>query len=400
MDYRQYLKELTSRPIPKEMAFPESEYRRRAETLRKSMDEKGLDVLLVTFVPNVCYMSGYQAFAADLHACMVLPRDGEPTLQVAELEIPGALLSGWVSDVRGVKWIDPDSITRELSGILAERGLDRKRIGVESKRSGLTIEVYEGLKRALPNATFLDASDLVVRARLVKSPAELDHMRTAARITRKAIEASLAAIRPGVTDNDIASAAYQSMVKAGSEYFSTQPIVATAHRTGWVHASFKRTPIQAGHTVVIELGAAYHRYTGAIMHTAAVGEPSRAVLRLVKASNETLDLLFETVKPGRTAHEVAREVGRALKDVSGEAYWTGMYGYSIGLGFPPTWREMIAFIAEGIDQRLQPGMTFHSPISLKLPGTVGIGFSETWVVSETGCEILTEHDRTLTVVPA
>ena len=400
MDYHQYLKELTSRPIPKEMAFPESEYRRRADKVRSLMDEKELDVLLITFVPNVCYMSGYQAFAADLYACMVMPRVGQPTLQVAELEIPGALLSGWVEDVRGVQWTAPDSVTAELSGILTEHRLDGKRIGVESKRSGLSIDVYEGLRQALPNATFVDASDVVVRSRLIKSPAELAHMRTAARITKAGIEAAVKAVRPGVTENDIASVGFQTLVKEGSEYFSSQPIVAGAHRSGWVHASFKRTPIGAGHTVILEFGAAYHRYTSAIMHTAAVGAPSRGVERLAKASNETLNLLLKAVKPGRTADDVAREVGKGLKDVSGEAYWTGVYGYSIGLGFPPTWREMISYITERNDQPFQPGMTFHSPISLRFPGTAGVGFSETWVVTETGCEAITEHDRSLTVVPA
>jgi Xaa-Pro dipeptidase len=400
MDYAQYLKELTSRPIPKEMAFPESEYRRRADTIRGYMDDRGLDALLVTFVPNVCYLSGYQAFAADLYAGMLLPREGAPVLQVVELEIPGALLSGWIDDVRGIKWTDPDAVTTALAGLVKERRLDGKRIGVETRRSGLNVDVYEGLKRALPSATFVDASDLVVRARLIKSAGELDHMRTAARITKAGIAAALKAIRPGVTENDIASAGFQTLVKEGSEYFSSQPIVAGAHRTGWVHSSFKRTPIQPGETVILEFGAAYHRYTGAIMHTAAVGEPSAPVQRLVKASQETLDILFQTVKPGRTADEVAREAGAALKDIGAEAYFTGMYGYSIGLGFPPTWREGITYVANGIDQPLRPGMTFHSPISLRIPGKVGIGFSETWVVTETGCELLTEHDRTLTVVPA
>jgi Xaa-Pro dipeptidase len=370
MDYTRYLEELTSKPIPKEMAFAESEYHRRRDKVRAFMDEPALDALLVSFIPDVCYMSGYQAFAADLYACMVLPREGEPSLQVAELEIPGALLSGWVTDVRGVKWIDPDAVAVELSGLLKERGLDGKRIGVETKRSGLTIDVYEKLKRALPGATLVDASDLVARSRLIKSPAELEHMRTAARITREGIEAAVKVVRPGVTENDIASVGYQTMVKEGSEYFSSQPIVAGAHRSGWVHASFKRTPLRAGHTVILEFGAAYQRYTSAIMHTVSVGEPSPAIDRLVRASTETLDLLLQTVKPGRTAHDVAREVGAGLRDISADAYWTGMYGYSIGIGFPPTWREMITYIAEGIDQPLEPGMTFHSPISLRLPGTV------------------------------
>jgi len=42
----------------------------------------------------------------------------------------------------------------------------------------------------------------------------------------------------------------------------------------------------------------------------------------------------------------------------------------------------------------------HSPISLRLPGTTGVGFSDTWVLMETGAEVLTAHDRRLTIAPA
>ncbi|MEE9199310.1 MAG: M24 family metallopeptidase, partial [Dehalococcoidia bacterium] len=173
-----------------------------------------------------------------------------------------------------------------------------------------------------------------------------------------------------------------------------------AHRTGWVHTSFKRTLIQAGHTVILEFGAAYHRYTGAIMHTAVVGQPSDPIRRLADASIGTLELLFQAVKPGRTAHEVAQEAKKGLKGIGDEVYWPGMFGYSIGLGFPPTWREMITYVAEGIDEPLQPGMTFHSPVSLRIPGSLGVGFSETWAVTEAGCEVLTDHKRELYVAPA
>jgi len=400
MDYRQYLKELTSRPIPKETGFPEAEYRRRVAAVRRFMAERDLDALLVTFVPNVCYMTGYQAFAADLFACMVLPAEGEPTLQVTEFEIPGALLSGWVQDIRAIKFTAPDSLTRELAAVLVDRGLDGKRIGIETKRHGLSVDTYEGLKQAVPRATFVDASDVVGHARVVKSAAELSHMRRAADMTRKGIEAAVSAVRPGATEDDIASVAYATLVKAGSEYFSCQPVVVAGHRTGWIHTSHHGLVVRPGHTVMIEVSGFWHRYMAPIMHTVSVGEPSHAVQRLVKASNDTLELLFETVRPGRTAHEVWREVSKGLRDVSAEAYSTGMFGYSVGLSLPPTWREAIIVLAEGVDRPLEPGMTFYSPVTLRHPGTMGIGFSETLAVTETGCDVLTKHDRTLTVVPA
>ncbi len=400
MNFKQYLAELTSRPIPKEMAFPEAEYRRRVEKVRGYMAERGLDALLVTDVPNICYLSGYETFVPNNFACLMLPGDEEPTLQVPEFEIPGALLSGWVQDVRASRFNDPDAALREFSGILQERKLDGKRIGLEIKLAGISIELYEGLKRSLPRATFVDASDLVFGARLVKSSLELAHMRKAAEIVKTAISASVKAVRPGVSENDIASVAYAVLAKEGSEYFSCQPCVMGGHRTGWIHTSQKRTRIKPGDTVMMELGAFYYRYMSAVMHTVVVGQPSSAVERLVKASHETLNLIQQTVKPGRTAHEVACEAKKGLADVSAEAYSTGMFGYSVGLSFPPTWREGKFMIAEGVHQPFVPGMTFLSPITLRLPGTVGIGFTETFAVSETGCELLTARDRTLVVAPA
>lgn len=167
-----------------------------------------------------------------------------------------------------------------------------------------------------------------------------------------------------------------------------------------IHTSQKRMRIKSGDTVMMELGAFYHRYMSAVMHTVAVGKPSRDVERLVKASNDTLNLIQQAVKPGRTAHEVAIEVKKGLDDVREEAYSTGMFGYSVGLSFPPTWREGTFMIAEGVHQPFLPGMTFLSPITLRLPGTVGIGFTETVAVTETGCELLTARDRTLAVAPA
>src|SRR5258708_2812493 len=191
MNFKQYLEALKSRPIPKELAFPEAEYRRRVGTVRGLMSEKGLDAILVTDVANVCYLSGYDTFVPNNFACMVLPGTGEPTLQVAEFEIPGALLNGWVADVRATRFNDADAVVREFSGILGEHKLNGKRIGLETRLPGLNIDVYEGLKQALPRATFVNASDLVFRARLVKSAAELAYMRKASDIVRTGIAATV-----------------------------------------------------------------------------------------------------------------------------------------------------------------------------------------------------------------
>lgn len=398
MDYKQQIRDLTNRPICKELTFAESEYRLRIEKVRKVMDERELDVLLVTYAPDVSYLSGYQSFGAGWYSCMILPREGEPILHMHGLEIGPAMLTSWVKDIRGVPWSYNDAVAGDLADILKERRLERQRIGIWTKRPGLSVDLYEGLKRALPDATLVDASSVVAQPRMVKSPAEIQYMRSSAQITKKGLAAVLPVIKAGITDNQIAAVLYQTLVSEGSEYFSTQPIVSAGQRNCFGHTTFRRTPIQAGDTVALEFGAAYQRYTSAIFHTVAIGKPSSLVEKRARVINETIDLLLHAIKPGRTAHDVAREIGAGMNEISATPSSSRVYGYSIGLGLPPTWGEDIYFIREGIELELKPGMTFHSPLTVRIPGTPGVGFSETWVVTETGCEILTMHDRELTVV--
>ena len=80
-----------------------------------------------------------------------------------------------------------------------------------------------------------------------------------------------------------------------------------------------------------------------------------------------------------------------------EMWFMGICGYSVGVGFPPTWADGAAFIAEGNHEVLQAGMTFHLPIMFRVPRKFGVGMSETIAITEEGCEVLTEESRGLYV---
>ena len=80
-----------------------------------------------------------------------------------------------------------------------------------------------------------------------------------------------------------------------------------------------------------------------------------------------------------------------------EIFRSGHFGYSVGLGFPPTWTDGPAYLSEDNDFELEAGMTFHTPFSWRVPKEFVIGTSETIAVTETGCDILTSEDRTVEV---
>ena len=94
-----YLRELRKCPRPMELAFPVAEYQARVAKVRSRMEAVGVDVLLVTSPLNLCYLAGYNTFSVDLHACLLVPRQGEPVIQVSAMDIPAGLLTGWIDHI-------------------------------------------------------------------------------------------------------------------------------------------------------------------------------------------------------------------------------------------------------------------------------------------------------------
>ena len=400
MDDKAYVRALRSRPVPSELAFPKAEYEARVARLQAEMDARGLDAMLICDSGNMFYVSGYYTFETSLHACVLLPRRGAPAIQVASLEVAIAVLKTWIDEILSFDRSQTAGVSDQIVGWVEARELAAGRIGIDAHLPALRVALVRELEAALPRAEFPDASDAIFGLRVVKSTAEIACMRKAAEFTRIGIRAGLDAIAPGRTDNNVAAAAYAAMADAGSEFMSVQPIVAAGYRSSWAHTHFMRVPLAAGDAVFLEFGGVYKRYCAPMMRTAYIGAPPDDVLRITDAVKDCVERVLATARPGRSCHDVALEAGKAFAPVAAQAFHTGVYGYAVGGQFPPSWAERSAFIAEGSETELAPGMVFHLPTCFRVPGRFGIGLSETLLITEGGCESLTEATRDLHVVAA
>ena len=103
------------------------------------------------------------------------------------------------------------------------------------------------------------------------------------------------------------------------------------------------------------------------------------------------------IKPGATGDDLARAGTRGVEMAGPDIYFHGVFACSVGLGFPPTWEDHPLFLTRGDATELKPGMVFHLPIAFRLKGRGCVGFSETVVVTEGGCEVLTSGTRDLAI---
>jgi Xaa-Pro aminopeptidase len=390
------LKRVTREPL---LAFTRDEYARRLRETRAAMAEQGMDVLLVTNTSNIGYLTGYDTTMPSGYTVLIVPTSGQMTLHCSELEAPCMLLNGLVTDIEVFYWYEAQDTGSDLARVLNEHGFDGKRIGLEMGSAetfasgAFDTKSYIALTEELPRAQYVDATLLVLEVRLVKQPEELEFMRAAGRYGWAGLQAGLDAVGEGVTDSQIAAAAHQAILGAGSELMSIDPMVITGDRTGYMpHIAHRRVPMKRGDTAYFEFTGTHNRYNAPSMRSAVVGPPSDEVKRLSEIAIETVNLLLRHTAPGRTGDDVARDVKGPL-DANPDVYFHGGYGYSIGMGFQPTWTENPVYIAEGAERELQPGMTFHLPMCIWVPNGVGIGFSESIVVTETGCEPLTPNQQ-------
>ena len=117
-----------------------------------------------------------------------------------------------------------------------------------------------------------------------------------------------------------------------------------------------------------------------------------------QASIESVFTELRAEVPGVTSAEIDR-AGRSVMARAGiDEEFRHRAGYSMGVAFAPGWGEgLVNDIAEGNDRPLEPGMTFHLVPMAGFRGEGNMGFSETVLVTESGCEVLTDVPRELHV---
>ncbi len=377
-----------------DIAFPMNEYNRRLSDLRQRMVEKGIDAMMTTTPENICYLSGFESCGHYYFNAMVVPAVGEPFAVPRLLEDSGITEYTWIDLCRPYK--DFENPMDVLAKALGEFGLLDKRIGFEKNCWFFTATQQEKLFKNCPNTTFVDCSGIVEQGRLIKSDYEIEMMRKAARATEAGMRAGIEAVHAGATENDVAADIHYAMIKAGSEWPSISPFVASGPRGAVGHATWAGRKILQGEFVFIEIAAALKRYHAPMMRTVAVGKVDPKLLEGEKIVIEAFEQAMAKIKPGVRACDVDELTRQIIGKSSFGAQQASRCGYSVGIALPPDWGEgQILSMQPGETRPLRENMTFHLLPWIQIPGKGGIGITGTIRVTSTGCEELTNFERKL-----
>ena len=413
MDFNRYRDVLAERVGRLALPFDDDEYRRRRAAVADAMAEAGLAALLVTDAADICYLTGYNTFEVSVHTALLLTApgarqdrpQGEAILQVPSIETGPAVTTARVDEVFGYRWEAADGAIEQMAGIIRDLSLAGSgaagvagrapRIGTDHWGPALRCGFRDGLAAALPGVTLADASGLVDAVKIVKSEAEIAMLQASARITEAGIAAAEQRIAPGIADQALAAAGSAAMLDAGGEFMSLQPIVTAGWRSSVIHCNHQRHTVAEGDPVFLEFGAAWHRYTAPMMRTRVAGTPSDEMRRTAGVIRDIHEALVAHMRPGVTMDAAAAAADQALAPMAERAFFSGVYGYTVGIQFPPSWVEASGYIARGVEREFAENMVFHLPLMLRIPGEWGIGMSNTVRVTADGGEPLTRNDLRL-----
>lgn len=379
------------------LAFSPEEYVRRYDLIQEAMASRGLDALLIRGPENITYFTGYETPGYYRYHCVVVPKDGEPVFLVRDFEWINSPEFAW--STRLAKVYDWDHSPAVTANVLAQLGLNQgKRIGVEKQCFFYTVDEHETLVRAAPTNEFVDATEILWDARMIKSAEEVSTMRISAALVDKAMLAGYEATKPGVSADAINAEVNRALFANGGEYMGLPPFVLAGERSCLPHQTGGKNVLANDDLMYFEISASHRRYTAALMRTIFVGKPKDEWVRAAQACIDATTAALEFIKPGVTSHD-ADSAARAVTTKAGFAeYHRNRLGYSIGVSYPPDWGEgEIISLQQNETRVLKPGMTFHMPPLCLKYREYGIGFSESVIVTETGCERLSKLPREVVI---
>jgi len=317
--------------------FSKEEYDRRFREIRKRMEEKGIDVLIIYGDSgsnngnhaNVKYVSNYQD---PVSSYVVFPLKGEPSLHMSNrLYLPYAKRMSIFPRTDAVDYNPGGAVEYRLR----ELGLEKGTIGLVGLRGilygSLPFGPVDHWHKAFSSASFVDATDILAEVRFIKSREELTWFRKGAAFTDMAFEALEKKARAGMTDFQLAGIITNSYMPRGG---GPKLIFIGSTSMSRPHLIFpgqfpSHRKVGKGDIILTELSADYEMYAGQAHRPITVGVPPTPVYRkMFDLAVEAYTRILKALKPGATHVEV-KKAASIIQDEGFTTFDATLHGWGL-----------------------------------------------------------------------
>jgi Xaa-Pro dipeptidase len=396
------------------------------ERLNRIMDREGLDAIVAVTPNNVVYLSDYDTdFLYDVPwlACAIVPRNPDIAACLITTEIEAAVLyeePTWMPDVRlyyfgiygGVLKVhtfdktaqltaDEAAIKRMIDDVekkhyvgvfettmqaLKDMGLTKAKLGFDDTRFA------QYLGDTVKDAKVSDATNLLLECRMVKTPAEIDILRMAAKKNETAVRKAIGAIREGATWGDVRRTYEIGVAEQGCRVLGA--FNGAGRKSAGAARPHTEYAIKMGDQVCFDSMLRWRHYMGDCQRTVVLGEPSAKMKNYWRGYKTAIDEVYGGMKAGQKTGDLRN---RAIEIVRKNGCPTFELAFIHGIGLD---HIEVPFIAGGTlgDFPIEEGMVLNMDFELHEIGWGGMFFEETMLITKNGAERLYQLPRDLICV--
>ena len=317
--------------------------RYRLARARAALDVSELGAMLLFDINNIRYVSATMIgeWARDKVArYTLLTRSGEPVVwDFGSAAKHHKLYAPWIRPdnsragmlgLRGA--VAPDagliaSAVAEIASILHEHGVDRLPLGVDIAETPMILE----LQRV--GIDVRDCQQVMLDARLVKSPDEIMLLSTAAAMVDGVYQDIAEALKPGIRENEIVALANKRLYEMGSDDVEAINAVSGERCNPHPH-NFSDRLIRPGDQAYFDIIQSFNGYRTCYYRTFAVGRATVAQHDAYAQARDWIDAAIDLVRPGTSTDQIARCWPKAQEfGFDSEMAAFGLqFGHGLGLG--------------------------------------------------------------------
>jgi Xaa-Pro dipeptidase len=388
---------------------PEQEIECRIRNFQVSLQKMDLDGAIILQNTDLFYFSG-----TIQSSVLFIPQQGEPVLMVQK----GLQRARHESPL---KHVFPATGRGQIKKVLRDFGfLDLKKIGLEM--DVLPINFYFRYRQTFPEYHWSDVSGIIQRLRMIKTPYEVEQIRSAARILDKGYLDIKKIIREGMTELEIDG--HLALIARREGHMGILRMRGWNQEMTYAHvlsgesgatisfldsphggkgntpamaqgASFRR--IGKNEPIGIDYGVGINGYLADQFRTFVIGDLPADLMRAHDCSVEIHSLFVKEAIPGVSCSDLYRlALKKAEKTGFGEhfmGYGEGkvrFVGHGLGLEI-----DEHPILAPRFNQRLQPGMVIALEPKFVFPDKGVVGLEDDYLVTATGVERITLTDQTI-----
>jgi Xaa-Pro aminopeptidase len=239
------------------------------------------------------------------------------------------------------------------------------------------------------DAPLVPVAGVIEAERRRKDPGEIARMAEACRIADAALAETIATGLEGRSEADVRNQLEIRMRELGASGPSYETIVATGPiNAARPHHRPTDTVIEAGHTVIIDVGALYDGYHSDMTRTFFVGTPTLEQLELYDVVRQAQQAGVAAVEEGIGTSELDGVCRRAIAESGRGDWFSHGTGHGVGLLIHED-----PFVNSTGDLRLQQGDVVTVEPGVYREGFGGIRVEDLVVVTDAGCRVLTNSPK-------